>query len=44
MAKFVVFYGSEWKTHRDVRRIAKALLKRGLEPEPKYSTGKFWTD
>ena len=39
-----VFYGSEWRTHRDVRRIAKALLRNGIEPEPRYATRKEWTD
>lgn len=39
-----VFYGSEWKTHKDVRRIVKTLTRYGIEPEPRYATGKYWND
>lgn len=37
-------YGSEPYTHRHVRRLARRLLRRGVEPEPRYRTGKFWND
>lgn len=39
-----VFFGSERLTNKDERRHVKEDLKRGREPQPKYTTGKFWTD
>lgn len=37
-------YGSEPYAHRRVRRLVRKLLRRGVEPAPRYRTGKFWTD
>lgn len=39
-----VFFGSERLRNKSERRKAKQELKRGKEPQPKYRTGKFWTD
>jgi hypothetical protein len=39
-----VFFGSEWLGSRETRRRGRNLLKRGIEPEPRYRTGRFWTD
>lgn len=41
---FIVTYRSDRKTHKDMRRIAKTLLRKHLEPEPRYATGKYWND
>ena len=37
-------YGSDSKGWRWMRQKARQLLKRGIEPEPKYRTGKYWDD
>lgn len=29
---------------KDQRRLAKAALSKGEEPEPEYRTGKIWYD
>lgn len=42
--KWIIRYASEIKTHREMRRLARRLLRRGVEPEPRYRTGKFWND
>ncbi|MGN6724132.1 MAG: hypothetical protein ACTHJM_16110 [Marmoricola sp.] len=39
-----VFHGSDWLSSRELRRRVRQLLRRGIEPEPRYATGKFWTD
>lgn len=39
-----VSYESERLPHKAVRRRVKQLLARQIEPEPRYTTGKFWTD
>ena len=44
MKRYRVTYGSERMPHRTVRRIVKRLLQLHVEPEPRYRTGKFWTD
>lgn len=44
MAGYRVIYASERRSWRDVRRIVRAALRRGIEPEPRYRTGRFWTD
>jgi hypothetical protein len=38
------FYGSERHSWRWMRQKARHLLKRGIEPEPMYRTGKLWDD
>lgn len=40
----IVFYGSQRQSNRYERQKAKLELKNGVEPEPKYNTGKFWVD
>lgn len=42
--KWTITFGSDILPHRNIRRRVKALLRRGIEPEPKYRTGKYWTD
>lgn len=44
MSKWRVFYGSEQLPHRETRRRVRRALRSLIEPEPKYRTGKFWTD
>lgn len=44
MAKPIIRFGSDKMCHRTTRRIVKALLRKGIEPEPRYYTGKYWTD
>lgn len=39
-----VWFGSARLRGRDERRLARLALRRGDEPEPRYSTGRFWED
>lgn len=39
-----VFFGSFRLSNRVERRRVRDDLRRGIEPSPKYATGKFWTD
>lgn len=39
-----VFYGSDILRGKVERARAKRDLKRGVEPQPRYTTGKYWTD
>lgn len=41
---WIVSLKSERRPHKEVRRLARRLLRRGVEPQPRYRTGKFWTD
>ncbi|MCC3299754.1 hypothetical protein [Arthrobacter caoxuetaonis] len=43
-SSWIIRYGSEMLTHRQARRRARSLLHRGIEPEPRYRTGKYWND
>lgn len=42
--RIIIRYGSEPFTNRRLRRMARRLLRRGIEPEPRYRSGRFWTD
>jgi hypothetical protein len=42
--RILVWFGSEILRGRQERRKAKRDMKRGTEPQPRYTTGKFWTD
>lgn len=44
MRDYTCWYGSERKSNKDQRRLAKDALRRGVEPEPEYRTGKLWDD
>jgi len=37
-------FQSDKLSHRVVRRIVKRQLQKRNEPEPRYTTGKFWED
>lgn len=39
-----IWFGSERKTNKVIRRLVKRAIKMHIEPEPKYRTGKFWND
>jgi hypothetical protein len=39
-----VFFGSEFMRGRQERSRAKRDIRRGVEPQPRYTTGKFWVD
>jgi hypothetical protein len=39
-----ISYGSDPRDAKSQRRLAKAALAKGEEPEPEYRTGRFWTD
>jgi len=42
--RFFAWYGSERLRGKAERTRAKRALRRGAEPEPKYTTGKQWVD
>lgn len=42
--KWLVFYGSDILKGRSERARAKRDLRRGIEPLPRYATGKYWDD
>lgn len=44
MMRKPVTYGSERQPHKTVRAKVKQLLRKLIEPEPKYRTGKLWID
>jgi hypothetical protein len=41
---FIVTYGSDLMPHKTVRAKVKQLLRKLIEPEPRYRTGKMWND
>ena len=42
--RFKVTYESDLVPHKTVRAKVKLLLRKLIEPEPKYKTGKLWND
>jgi hypothetical protein len=42
--RWLVSFGSGILRGRDERSRAKRDLRRGIEPAPRYTTGKFWMD
>lgn len=41
---FRVTYESDLVPHKTVRAKVRQLLKKLIEPEPRYRTGKLWND
>lgn len=44
MRRVIVTFESDRLRGKAERTRAKRDLRRGLEPQPRYTTGKFWTD
>jgi len=42
--RFIVTYESDMVPHKTVRARVKQLLRKMVEPEPRYRTGKMWND
>ena len=42
--RYIVTYESHRLSGKDERRLVRAALRQGVEPEPEYRTGKFWID